>query len=76
VCQSAEAVNVTASRRGLYARRALRAGEQVSSDDVIALRPATRVAPSRIGALVGATLRRDITAGAPFDPGDLDGDMR
>ena len=76
VCQSAEAVNVTASRRGLYARRAMRAGEQVSSDDVIALRPATRIAPSRIGALVGATLRRDITAGAPFDLGDLDGEMR
>ena len=30
VCQPAEAVNVTASRRGLYAARALRAGERVS----------------------------------------------
>ncbi|HEU4688956.1 MAG TPA: N-acetylneuraminate synthase family protein [Vicinamibacterales bacterium] len=76
VCQSAESVNVTASRRGLYARRAMRIGEQVSRDDVIALRPATRVAPSRIDALVGATLRRDITAGAPFDLGDIDGGMR
>ena len=73
VCQPAEAVNVTASRRGLYARRAMRAGEQISPDDVIALRPATRVAPSRISALVGATLRRDVTAGAPFDPGDFAG---
>ncbi len=76
VCQSAEAVNVTASRRGLYARRAMRAGEQVSQDDVIALRPATRVAPARIAALVGATLQRDISAGAPFDLGDLGGEMR
>jgi sialic acid synthase SpsE len=76
VCQLAEAINVTASRRGLYARRAMRAGEQVSREDVIALRPATRVAPSRIGALVGATLRRDVTAGAPFDVGDLEGEMR
>ncbi len=56
VCQSAEAVNVTASRRGLYATRAMRAGEQVSRDDVIALRPATRVAPSQMPALVGARL--------------------
>ena len=49
VCQAAEAVNVTASRRGLYARRAMRAGEQVSHDDVIVLRPGDpRVAPSRI----------------------------
>jgi sialic acid synthase SpsE len=75
VCQSAEAVNVIASRRGLYARRAMRAGEQVSREDVIALRPATRVAPSRVGALVGATLRRDITPGAPFDVGDLQGEL-
>jgi sialic acid synthase SpsE len=73
VCQSAEAVNVTASRRGLYARRAMRAGERISHADVIALRPATSVAPSRIGALVGATLTRDVTAGAPFDPGDFAG---
>src|SRR5262249_33672540 len=71
VCQSAEAVNVAASRRGLYARRAMRAGERISHDDVIALRPATRVAPSRMGAFVGATLRRDVVAGAPFDLGDI-----
>jgi N,N'-diacetyllegionaminate synthase len=76
VCQLAEAINVTASRRGLDARRAMRAGEQVSREDIIALRPATRVAPSRIGSLVGATLRRDITAGAPFDVGDLEGELR
>ena len=73
VCQAAEAVNVTASRRGLYARRAMRAGEQVSRDDIIVLRPATRVAPSRIGTLVGTRLTRDVAAGAPFDLGDLDG---
>ena len=73
VCQSAEAVNVTASRRGLYARRAMRAGERISHGDVIALRPATRVAPSRVGALVGATLTRDVSAGAPFDLSDLAG---
>ena len=73
VCQAAEAVNVTASRRGLYARRAMRAGEQVSRDDVIVLRPATRVAPSRISTLVGSRLTRDVAAGSPFDLGDLDG---
>jgi sialic acid synthase SpsE len=73
VCQAAEAVNVTASRRGLYARRSMRAGELVSKDDVIVLRPATRVAPSRIGALVGSRLTRDVASGAPFDVGDLDG---
>ena len=34
LCQPAEAVNVTASRRGLYATRALRAGACVSRGDV------------------------------------------
>jgi sialic acid synthase SpsE len=73
VCQAAEVVNVAASRRGLYARRTLRAGERVSCEDVIALRPATRVSPTRMGALVGVTLQRDVTAGAPFDLSDLAG---
>jgi sialic acid synthase SpsE len=76
VCQAAEAVNVTPSRRGLYAKRAMRAGERISREDVAVLRPATRVAPSRMRALVGATLARDLTAGAPFDLADLDGGAR
>jgi N,N'-diacetyllegionaminate synthase len=71
LCQPAEAVNVTASRRGLYAARALRAGDRVSRADVIALRPATRVTPSEIEALVGATLSRGVQAGEPFEPGDV-----
>jgi len=45
-CQRAEAVNVTASRRGLYATRTLRAGDVIGPSDIIALRPATRLAPS------------------------------
>jgi sialic acid synthase SpsE len=73
LCQPAEAVNVTASRRGLYATKSLRAGACVSRSDVIALRPATRVGPFEIDALVGATLSRDIEAGQPFEPQDLFG---
>jgi N,N'-diacetyllegionaminate synthase len=71
LCQPAEAVNVTASRRGLYAVRSLRAGAIVLRGDVIALRPATRVAPFEIEGLVGTTLRRDIDAGEPFEPADI-----
>jgi sialic acid synthase SpsE len=74
LCQPAEAVNVTASRRGLYAVRTLRAGVQVSRGDVIALRPATRVPPFEIDALIGTVLRRDVNAGEPFEPADLLGD--
>jgi N,N'-diacetyllegionaminate synthase len=72
-CQPAEAVNVTASRRGLYATRGLRAGEAVSRADIIALRPATRVAPFEIDALIGVTLCRDLAAGEPFETEDLMG---
>jgi len=64
VCLPAEAVNQHASRRGLYASRALRAGQRVSADDVVALRPAEGIAASEIAALVGATLARDVTSGA------------
>lgn len=73
VCQPAEAANVPASRRGLYARRALCAGDRVLREDVIALRPLTPVEPRRLGALVGTVLRRDIAAGEPFDIDDLAG---
>ena len=72
LCQPAEAVNVTASRRGLYATRSLRAGDRVSRADVVALRPATRLTPFEVEALVGTTLDRDIKAGEPFEPVDLD----
>jgi sialic acid synthase SpsE len=71
VCQPAEAVNVIASRRGLYAVRTLRAGERVSRTDVVALRPATRVTPFDVEALVGSMLGRDVNAGEPFEPEDL-----
>jgi sialic acid synthase SpsE len=71
LCQPAEAVNVTASRRGLYAARALRAGERVSRADAIALRPATRVTPFDLDALIGTTLSRHVESGAAFEPEDL-----
>lgn len=71
VCQPAEAGNVAASRRGLYAVRDLRIGDVIGAADVIALRPATTIAPSQVGDLVGSVLARDIAAGEPFQSGDL-----
>ncbi len=70
-CQPAEAANVIPSRRGLYARRALRAGERVSAGDVIALRPATGVSPYDLTRLVGSTVPRAIAAGEAFCAADL-----
>jgi sialic acid synthase SpsE len=71
VCQRAEAVNVTASRRGLYAARTLRAGEVITRADVVALRPASSMAPSELHALVGYTLSRDVAAGSAFSRADV-----
>jgi sialic acid synthase SpsE len=71
VCQPAEAVNVTASRRGLYATRTIRAGERVTARDVAVLRPMNEVAPSQVPHLLGTVMERDIEAGEPFMASDL-----
>jgi N-acetylneuraminate synthase/N,N'-diacetyllegionaminate synthase len=70
-CLPAEAPNVVPSRRGLYARRFMRAGERVTEADVIALRPATALAPMDVARLVGAVLGRDVPAGDAFEPADI-----
>ena len=71
VCQTVEAVNVAASRRGLYASRALRPGDTITAREVVALRPETALPPSRAAELIGATVARPIAAGEPFHPADL-----
>jgi sialic acid synthase SpsE len=63
-CLPAEAVNVRASRRGLYAARALRAGGRIGAADLVALRPADGIPASAVGDVVGARLARDVDAGA------------
>lgn len=73
VCQPAEAANVVASRRSLYAACDLREGDFVREDAVIALRPACGLEPRRRAELIGARLRRDVKAGTPFVEGDLVG---
>jgi sialic acid synthase SpsE len=65
-CQGPEAANVVPSRRGLYARRALRAGEPIMSADIVALRPFNGLSPADASRLVGGAAARDVAAGAPF----------
>jgi sialic acid synthase SpsE len=65
-CGPAEAPNKPLSRRGLYARRALRAGERLSALDLIALRPETVLGPADLSRLVHSTLARDLAAGMPI----------
>ncbi len=74
VCQPAERANVRASRRGLYARRPLRAGQRIGLDDLIALRPANDLPPAALPALVGTVLGRDVAAGEPVYANDFAGE--
>jgi N,N'-diacetyllegionaminate synthase len=71
-CLPAEAVNLRASRRSLYAWRTLAAGDVVTEDSVIALRPADGLDASRWSDLVGARLVREVRAGAVFLDSDLE----
>lgn len=70
-CLPAERVNRFASRRALYAVHSLLAGAIVRAEDVIALRPADGLPPSRLDDLVGVTLTRDVAAGTAFHEADL-----
>jgi sialic acid synthase SpsE len=72
-CPPAEAVNLEASRRSLYATRDLRPGDVIGPSDVIALRPAAGLPPSAADLLVGSTVGRSIAAGEAFERWDLPG---
>ena len=71
VPQPAERPNLVPSRRGLYAVRRLAPGTRITEADVEIVRPASGLAPGAVDALVGAVVRREIEAGAPFEAGDL-----
>jgi sialic acid synthase SpsE len=70
-CLPAEAPNVVPSRRALYARRPMRAGDCITDADVVVLRPGSGLAPSMLPALIGSVLARDVAAGAPFELADV-----
>jgi sialic acid synthase SpsE len=70
-CLPAEAVNLIAARRALYATHALPAGHIVRARDVAVLRPSCGLPPRAEGALLGAVLTRDLEQGAPFVGEDL-----
>jgi sialic acid synthase SpsE len=71
-CGDAERPNRTASRRSLYAARSLPAGHVVTSDDIVALRPASGLGAESYEALVGVRLQRHILEGDVFVSADLD----
>jgi sialic acid synthase SpsE len=69
-CLREEAVNLTASRRGLYAARPLAAGAVVGPEDIVVLRPANGVPPCYFDRLVGVVLTHPLAQGEPFDRRD------
>lgn len=70
--QPAETPNRAGSRRGLYAARAIAAGETIAGTDVVALRPERGLSASRWRELIGTRARRAIAAFEPFEPGDVE----
>jgi sialic acid synthase SpsE len=71
VCQAAEAPNVAASRRGLYARRPLRAGDVITEADIAIVRPVSELAPWDMPLLIGRRLARSLRAGEAFEALDI-----
>lgn len=69
--QPAEAANLVPSRRGLYAARPLRAGQRVTAEDVIALRPFNGLSPADLPLLLNTVVPRDMAAGTSFFVKDI-----
>lgn len=53
-------------RRGLKAARDLAPGTVLEAADISILRPATGLAPSRLGSILGSSLKRGLRAGEPI----------
>ena len=62
------------ARKSLHWRSALAAGERLEPRHVVALRPGTGLAPSRLPSLLGRRLRRDVPAGAIVGEDDFAGE--
>jgi N-acetylneuraminate synthase len=60
------------ARRGLYFKRALEKGMEISLDDLIAKRPAVGISPSEYKKVVGLRVNRQVESGAPVTWGEID----
>jgi N-acetylneuraminate synthase len=65
VASEAESRNRTASRRALYANRAIAPGETIDAGMLYALRPATGISPEFVDDVIGKQVLTPIEAGAP-----------
>ncbi|HYN97887.1 MAG TPA: pseudaminic acid synthase [Pilimelia sp.] len=53
-------------RRSLFVTRDVRAGEEVTPENVRSIRPAGGLAPDEIGKVLGRTFQRDVAKGTPL----------
>ncbi|WP_122465405.1 N-acetylneuraminate synthase [Brevundimonas lutea] len=67
----AERETAVVARRSLFARVAIAAGQTVTEEELIALRPGDGLSPARLDDIVGRPAARDIAAGAKLGWNDL-----
>jgi sialic acid synthase SpsE len=71
-CLAAEAANLVASRRSLTTAGELAAGHVLEAGDLVALRPATGIAPAQLDLVLGRRLTRPMRRGEPLTESDLE----
>ncbi len=69
--QPSEANTREVARRSLFLRAALRGGQNIALDDLIALRPGGGIPPNEIEIVVGRRAARDLAAGTMLQPADF-----
>ncbi len=66
-----EMKNISVARKSLHTLKELKAGQTLSKDDLIALRPGNGISPMLINEVVGKVLNRDLPAHYLLKPEDL-----
>jgi N,N'-diacetyllegionaminate synthase len=69
---ASEMKNVSVVRKSLHYKTDLRAGQVVTANDLIALRPATGISPMKIDSIIGAKLKNDVQAFEQVQKTDLE----
>lgn len=66
-----EMKNISVARKSLHTNKELKAGQTLSKDDLIALRPGNGISPMLINEVVGKELNKDLAAHYLLKPEDL-----
>jgi len=72
VVTQGEMMNRVTLAKSIYAKRDLRKGHILKQEDVLIKSPGRGLQPNVLGQLLSKPLRRDIVAGSPFYPNDIE----